>query len=123
MSVKGVAGQLNLILDKYCDRLNVETDNIMNDVSRETADELRQNSPRRKGAYARSWTVKKDKHRYIVHNKDHYRLTHLLEYPHDIRNQYGTYVGQTNAQPHIYRAEQNATVRLLKRLNNELSDL
>lgn len=125
MAIKGVANQLQLVFDEYVERLNIKTDNIMSETAKETADELRRISPKGKGArggaYARSWTVKQDKrnHHYIVHNKDHYRLTHLLEYGHVVKNQYGTY-DRTNAYPHIYRAEQDGIKTLFRKLENEL---
>ncbi len=43
------------------------------------------------GSYAKSWAIKngqKAKNMYskIVYNKEHYRLTHLLEFGHALRN-------------------------------------
>lgn len=36
----------------------------------------------------------------VVYNKEHYRLTHLLENGHIIKNAYGTY-GRTAPRPHV----------------------
>ncbi len=126
MAVNGVAQQLNDILDQYADKLDKRTDDIMETVSKETADDLKQTSPKRKGgkggAYARSWTVTKDKrkHTYTVHNKKHYRLTHLLENGHAVRNQYGDYTPPVKGKPHIYEAEQRAIKKLINKLEAEL---
>ena len=117
--VKGVATQLQSILDEFAERIDAETDEVMEDVVKDTAEDLRRTSPRRKpvgGDYAESWTWKKEKHRFIVHNKDHYRLTHLLEKGHVIRNKYGTY-DRTNGNPHIRRAENRAIEQLFRELN------
>lgn len=39
--------------------------------------------------YSKSWARKKLKNGYVVYNKDHYQLTHLLEYGHAVMNQFG----------------------------------
>lgn len=119
MAVKGViSDQLEHILDQYADRVNVTSDKIMKEVSEDTAADLRATSPGTK--YAQSWAVKKQRHRYIVHNKDHYRLTHLLEYGHETYNQYGGPYNPAKAIPHIYRAEQKAITELFGKLNDAL---
>ena len=132
MAVKGLAGQLQLVFDEFAEKLNIKTDDIMAETAKETAAELRKISPKghgkHKGEYANSWTVKKDKknHEFIVHNKDHYRLTHLLEYGHLIVNQYGVWSkrgggsDKTDANPHIYRAEQYGIKILFDKLGREL---
>lgn len=130
MAVEGVAGQLQLIFDEYAKKLDIKTDDIMDETATETRDFLRQNSPKRpsNGEYAKSWAVKKDKrsHKYIVHNKDHYRLTHLLEHGHLIKNQYGTWSrrfaggDKTDAIPHIKRAEENGIKILFDKLEKQL---
>ncbi len=121
MAVEGVAQQLGSIFDEFSERLDAKTDDIMYEAARDTAKDLRETSPkgkgRKSGEYARSWTWKKDKHRYIVHNKDHYRLTHLLNNGHVIKNKYGTY-GRTLGDGHIRRAEQRAIERLFRKLND-----
>lgn len=121
MSVKGVAGQLSLILDEYAERLNARTDDIMDDVASQTAADLRNTSPKKSGDYAKGWTVKKDKrfHTYIVHNRDHYRLTHLLNNGHVVANQFGKY-GRVMGDAHIERAEGRAVTALFKKLESGL---
>lgn len=120
MAVKGVAQQLEGILDEFADRLDANTDEIMSETAKDCAQDLRETSPKGKGKtsgqYAWSWTVKKNRHQYIVHNKDHYRLTHLLNNGHVIKNQYGTY-GRVLGDGHIRRAEQRAIEALFRRLN------
>lgn len=119
--IEGVAAQLNNILDEYAEKVDETTDDIMSEVAVDTADELKRTSPKRSGEYAKSWAVKKDKktHQYIVHNKKHYRLTHLLEYGHVVKNQFGTY-GRAQAEPHIAKAEQNGVKNLINRLEQKL---
>lgn len=114
-----VSEQLYKICRQVLTEVKTQYDAIMKDVAHDTADDLQQTSPPRgrQGPYARSWRVKKLQGRYIVHNKDHYRLTHLLEYPHEIRNQYGGPYGESRADPHIKRAEQRAIEELYRKIN------
>lgn len=119
--IKGVAQQLDKILHEYVDKVDETTDDVMHDVAVDTAQDLRATSPARKngGAYARSWTWTKRKHVYIVHNKDHYQLTHLLNNGHVIKNKYGTY-GRTRGDGHIERAEERAQITLVQYLESRL---
>lgn len=61
-------------------------------VANEGAKQLRQTSPKRTGEYAKGWGVTKEEGsfgenaKYIIHNKKHYRRTHLLENGHLARN-------------------------------------
>lgn len=125
MATNSVARQLDKILDDYIETVNETTDDCMSAVAKATVKELKQTSPRRQGggAYARSWAVKnltrQYKHLYIVHNRKHYQLTHLLEKGHVIKNQYGTY-GRTNPERHIAPAEEHAQVKLIKELESKL---
>lgn len=84
--------------------------------------EVKENAPKRTGAYKKSWTVKKIKEtsnslELVVHSKSKYQLTHLLENGHAARNG-----GRTKAMPHIKPAEEKAIKQLqediVKGLNN-----
>lgn len=56
------------------------------------------------GNYAKGWTYKvkkvKDDYEGVVYNETEYRLTHLLEKGHLIKNKYGSY-GYTAPRSHI----------------------
>lgn len=72
------------------------------------------------GSYAKSWTLKngkKDKEKYskIIHNKEHYRLTHLLEFGHANRN--GT---RSNPIPHIRKTEDKYREKFEKELEQRI---
>lgn len=78
-------------------------------ITKRGVKELKQISPKRPkgGDYAKSWTYKEKVFgnaptRFTVHNKDHYRLTHLLEHGHAIEG--GS--KRTKAQPHIKEVEE-----------------
>lgn len=84
-------------------------------VAKDTVAELKIKSPRRTGRYARSWKSTKVtglsqfKYAKTVHNQEHYRLTHLLEYGHAKVNG-----GRTKEIPHIAPAETKAIEEIYK---------
>lgn len=87
----------------------------------EIADDLKATSPKDHGDYARDWTYKRTGAlSFIVYNKDHYRLTHLLERGHVKANQYGKYPGRVPAQVHIKPAEERACRRLVEETQKNL---
>lgn len=72
------------------------------------------------GSYAKSWVLKngkKSKEIYsrIVHNKEHYRLTHLLEFGHANRD--GT---RTQAIPHIRKTEDKYREKFIGELEQRI---
>lgn len=117
--------QLEDILTNFTEETKKEVDKIAKDIAEEQVKVLKKSSPRRKrgGKYARSWAVKEENNgrvkKYIVHNKKHYRLTHLLEKGHIIKNKYGTY-GRTRAFPHIGQAEKEGIRKFEKRVIDRL---
>ncbi|EAA0289527.1 HK97 gp10 family phage protein [Listeria monocytogenes] len=86
-----------------------ELADISKDVAKKTVKKLKQDSPKRTGDYAKSWTSKKTNQTgQIVYAKDpEYRLTHLLENGHALRNG-GRKVGDVKAKKHIQKAEEEA---------------
>ena len=73
---------------------------VLNDTIPEAADicvkMIRDNSRKQTGKYAKGWTKKQQYYRglgtsYVVYNRDRYRVAHLLERSHRIKNQWNTY--------------------------------
>lgn len=73
---------------------------VLNDTIPEAADicvkMIRSNSRKQTGKYAKGWTKKQQYYRglgtsYVVYNRDRYRVAHLLERSHRIKNQWNTY--------------------------------
>ena len=94
-------------------------------ASKEAVHELKSSSPNRTGAYAKSWAAKKarlaNKRAYqkTVYNKEHYRLTHLLEKGHKV---VGAKNGRTRVDPipHIEKVEKKAVETLVNEMKETL---
>lgn len=119
-----ISKDLEEILTEYIDDVGDVSNETLGDAADETAKDLRNTSPQRTGKYASGWTVKVSNGAegtkvYTVHNATSYRLTHLLENGHVIRNKKGEY-GRAPAHPHIKAAEQRAITRLIAELENKL---
>lgn len=86
--------------------------------------DLKRNSPKDTGRYAKSWKYSavqetKTVFRNVVHNAKYYRLTHLLERGH--ANARGG--GRTPAYPHIGLAEQKAIENLEEKMRQYINDV
>lgn len=77
-------------LKAYSEALVTEADNAAKRSAKRLAAKLKVTSPKDTGDYAKSWSIKEIKSKtggpsvYVVHNRKHYRLTHLLEYGHAV---------------------------------------
>ena len=96
------------LLDEYASGITDEVKDAVKDVAKDTVREVKKRSPVRTGAYQKSWgktTVRETPSSIVisVHNKKHYRLTHLLENGHALPGG-----GRTKAYPHIAPAERFA---------------
>lgn len=117
-----VADQFAEILDGYEKEVRETVEKDIEKVARDTAKKLRQTSPKESGEYAKNWSVRNDRRSKtsIVYNKaPTYRLTHLLEKGHVIRNQYGTW-GRTEAEPHIAPVEEEAVRELIEKVEEDI---
>lgn len=116
--------ELDNILKDYVNEVDELTNDTMKKASRNAVKELKTTSAKRSGDYAKDWAVKTENgfgksKIYIVHNRKHYMLTHLLENGHIARNQYGTY-GRVNGDGHIKDAEQNGINEVISTLEAKL---
>lgn len=119
-----VSQQIDDILTTYTDEVHKTLKSELKEQADETKNNLRRNSPKRvrgtkKGAYAKSWDKKPLGDGFVVYNRNHYRLTHLLENGHVVRNGKGTY-GRAPAikhiEPELEEAERSLTLKLESRL-------
>lgn len=106
------------VLDKSVDR-----------VAQEATDKLKAVQFKTGGEYSKSWVADKEPSgrfatKVIIHNEEHYRLTHLLEKGHVVRNGRsritGESYGRTNAYPHIAPVEEWAKEELPREVEREL---
>lgn len=119
-----VSDQMRQILDDYSKEVTRAANTSIDKVAKETVSKLKNTSPKKKGDYARSWGLERERgpghiNTVIVRNKKHYQLTHLLENGHLIVNKKGEY-GRAPAHPHIGPAEQWAISELPNEIKKEL---
>lgn len=105
-SIDQLAAEIAKSLADYSQEV-VEKVNISSEkVGKAAVKRLKETSPKRYGKYAKSWAVKTEPaagqpNTQIIHNKDHYRLTHLLEHGHAKKGG-----GRVDGIPHIRPAEE-----------------
>lgn len=131
MSKKEWADELNDILEDYQDDVIEKLDIAALTTANDAVKELKAKSPKSKGVksgeYAKNWGYKKEKMpfgytSYTIHNKKHYRLTHLLENGHMIKNQYGSY-SRTRPIPHIKPVEIKVQDEFVKEAIKKLKEI
>ncbi|HUM83631.1 MAG TPA: HK97 gp10 family phage protein [Lachnospiraceae bacterium] len=113
----------DVIMKELEDFSRLATDD-MKDAVTETAKSVKADiegaAPVLTGRYKKSWAVKKTEENatsieLVVHSKNRYQLTHLLEHGHAKRGG-----GRVRAIPHIAPAEQRGEEELVKRFKNAL---
>lgn len=113
--------EIQKILDEYGDEARAALAEAISETAKEAQTQLRQKNQGRKlwKKYPKGWSVQIKAGRLdvegIVYNKDHYRLTHLLEFGHATRNG-----GRTKAFPHIAEVNAFAQKDVLERLREKL---
>lgn len=115
-----VTAQMKELLDEVNKDVEKSTKTNIQRIAKESAQKLRNTSPKQTGEYAQGWGVKKlgDKD-VVVHNKTMPGLTHLLENGHVIRNNKGTY-GRAPAHKHIKPIEDWAIDELPRRIMEDI---
>ena len=88
INITEIADAVSQVFADYCDDVVNAVNGAAEEVAKACAQDLRQNSPKDSGRYARSWKVKRQRGTggktqiWVVYNEKHYRLTHLLERGH-----------------------------------------
>ena len=108
VKIDSLSSEVMKELEKYAD---VTTENVKKAVQKAgktVRDEISANAPSDTGKYGKSWTVKTVREtssslELVVHSKNKYQLTHLLEFGHAKRGG-----GRASARPHIAAAEEKA---------------
>lgn len=104
-----LANEIAKTLEAYSEEVEEQIDLIAEEVTNEAVNELKQTSPKRYGKYA-----KNSKGSFVIYNADPtYRLTHLLEHGHVLRNG-----GRSKAIPHIKPVEEKVKEKFEQRIKN-----
>jgi hypothetical protein len=118
---ENLADEVQKLLDEYGDVVKGALKEAIEETAKDAQAQLRQKNQGRKlwKKYPKGWSVQIKAGRLdvegIVYNKDHYRLTHLLEFGHATRNG-----GRTKAFPHIADVNAFAQKEVLERLKEKL---
>ncbi len=100
------------ILVQYSAEAQAEIKKSIKSIAKDTVHELEENAPRRTGKYAKGFKSKVTSAngvtKAIVYNEN-YRLPHLLEYGHALRNG-----GRVQGIPHFQPAMENAEKEMEK---------
>ena len=121
---------INELLAKYGEEVYEVLDGSVDEVAEDAVNKLKGVSfASGTGEYSASWTTDKESTgrfatKRIVHNEEHYRLTHLLEKGHVIKNGRsritGKTYGNTRPIPHIAPVEEWAKAELPKLVERKL---
>lgn len=109
VSASAFASTCQQMINQYGDEVLKELETLVPDAAENTVKEIQQNSKKRTGKYAKNWAKKVLKtsrtgQTYVVYNRKEYRVAHLLENGHVVKNKYGTY-GTTSGDGVIAAAE------------------
>lgn len=124
---KDLMTQLNDVLQDYSKEVMDTYNTCGKEIADDTVSKLKRVKFGRydRGKYSKSWAVKQEKSNwgtdsYIIYNKKHYRLTHLLEFGHVVKNGTKRVVGKAGAIPHIKPMEEWVQNQLPKLLEQKL---
>lgn len=120
IDVNNMAAEIAQALTEYNQEVSDKVKKIIDAESREAVKQLKETSPKRTGAYAKSWRQKNSYEdsktkRNTLYNKDYYQLTHLLEYGHASRKG-----GRVKAIEHIAPIEQDIAERIQRQIEKEI---
>lgn len=105
---------------QYADGIDKAIEKGLDTVAKEALRSVKNESPKRTGAYRRGWTIDKSRTAgnvsFVIYNKRHYRLTHLLENGHKTRYKSGKYGSKAMSRKiaHIAPAAERAALEAIK---------
>lgn len=110
---------ISATLKEYEQKVTDEVRENVLKVAKEMVDELRENSPKRSGDYAKGWKSKVTKDKEFefeasVYNARKPGLTQVLEFGHVIMNGTRRVLGEVEGIEHIYPAREHAEDKLTK---------
>ena len=121
INIKDFEKEITKHLKRYSKVTSEEVQKAARDIAKEAVKDVQSKSPMsntsRRGKYKEGWGAQKVEDGYVVRNKDEYRLTHLLEKCHVIRDGTGRKVGEAKPQVHIKPVEIEAIKNFEKRID------
>lgn len=122
VSVDGMAAAIMDALKEYAELAATSMKKAVRKSAKTVKDEISSGAPKRTGAYAKSWTVKKTGESsnllvLTVHSKNRYQIAHLLENGHAKRGG-----GRVSARVHIAPAEQKGIDQLEQEIERSLKN-
>ena len=127
-------GEGMVLLDRLLSDLSVEYNEVMfkcmSKAMKKAKADVKAASPDGPDGYRQGWTIRTKRLKYgfqgVIYNKTHPSLTHLLEKPHVIKNQHGSY-GRTSVGHgqvvHIAPARDQAEEYLIELLMSSLENV
>lgn len=122
VSVDQMADAIAQSMSEYADLSNEVMKECVTETSKSVKKEIQENAPVRTGKYKKSWAAKKVKENanslvMVVHSRDRYQISHLLEHGHAKRGG-----GRVAAIPHVAPAEQRGAEELVSRIERGFRD-
>jgi hypothetical protein len=112
VTVDGLADAINKELKEYAESTSESVKDAVKKTGKSVRKDISAAAPKRTGAYAKSWSVKKAKEtstslQVTVYSRNRYQIAHLLEHGHAKRGG-----GRVAARPHIAPAEERGEKQL-----------
>lgn len=128
VNIDEIAQEINKVLDEYRDASVEVIENGVKEVTKEAVKELKSGSPKRSGKYGKDWTSRTERQtnkwafKKTVYNAKHYRLTHLLEYGHQVKPRpvHKGKLSAVPAHPHIKKVADKAEESLVKYIKENI---
>lgn len=124
VSIDAMSSTIQQLLKQYGDDVQKTTNELIPDAADKAVEQIRTKSKKRTGKYAKGWAKKVLKNTrtgvgYVVYNRTEYRVAHLLENSHVVKNKYGSY-GTTAGDGVIATAEEDTVEWIDKELRKRL---
>lgn len=111
VNINNLSQEIAEALKTYTNEVTEGLEKAKVEVAKNTVKILKETSPKDTGAYAKSWTVKSVGNAVVVHNKNYYQHTHLLENGHAKRGG-----GRVAGITHIKPAEEKAIAEYIEKV-------
>jgi hypothetical protein len=107
-------------LEEYAKLATDDMKDAVKDTAKSVKKDIEGSAPVLTGRYKKSWSIKSISENansidMVVHSRNRYQLTHLLEYGHAKRGG-----GRVEGKPHIAPAEQRGNETLVKTIEQKL---